>query len=92
MEITPRSKIQAALRQLWLRSKERTAALKRDDYTCQDCKSRVSYKKGAEFKVQVHHKNGVDWDMIIKLIYEQLLCNPKNLVVLCKVDHDKRKE
>ena len=37
LEYTPNSKIRQALRQLWLRSRERASALKRDKYTCQIC-------------------------------------------------------
>jgi hypothetical protein len=34
---TPRSKVRAALRQLWLRSRERAAACKAESYTCEEC-------------------------------------------------------
>ena len=76
------------LRQLFLRSKERQAALQRDDYTCQKCFRKQSRKKGQELKVQVHHTKGIHvWDEIIELIYAQLLCDPEDLQTLCKECH-----
>ena len=90
LEYTPRSKIRAALRQLWLRSRERAAALKRDEYTCQCCGRKQSKAKGKEFSVQVHHKDGIaNWETLIDLVYENLLCNPKFLETLCKKCHER---
>lgn len=84
MEITPRSRIKGMLKQIFLRSKERAAAIKRDDYTCQHCFKKQSQKKGQKLKVQVHHKNGIDvWQEIIDLIYKQILCEPEHLETLC---------
>ncbi len=59
---TKKSQIRAALRLLWLRSKERAEALKRDKYTCQKCNRKQSKKIGFEFKVQVHHKER-NWEL-----------------------------
>ena len=87
---TPRSRIKGMLRQIFLRSNERAEALKRDEYTCQDCGAKQSVKKGFECKVQVHHKKGIHvWDEIIELIYYELLCDPKYLEVLCTPCHKK---
>ena len=87
--ITPRSRIKGMLRQMWLKSRERAAALKRDKYTCQKCFRKQTTKKGQELKVQVHHKDGINvWDDIIELIYKELLCNPDKLQTLCKECHD----
>ncbi len=86
---TPRSKVRAALRQLWLRSRERAAALKREKYCCQLCGIKQSKAKGREVKVQVHHLDGIDWEWILDKVYEKLLCNPDRLEVLCKKCHDK---
>jgi len=81
---TPRSQVRSALRQLWLRSRERQAALKRDKYTCQSCKRKQSKAKGREFKVEVHHVSGViDWELTLDYIYRHLLCDPKYLETLC---------
>lgn len=90
---TPRSRVKAALRQVWLRSRERAAALKRENNTCQHCKRKASKAKGKEFSVEVHHIDGIlNWDKILTLIYEQLLCDPVNLEVLCKECHLKEHE
>ena len=87
---TPRSRIKGAVRQLWLRSRERLAALKRDGYTCQCCGRKQSKAKGREFKVEVHHKEGIlNWDALYKAVYKYLLCDPKHLITLCRECHDK---
>ena len=87
---TPRSKVRAAIRQLWLRSRERAAALKRDKYTCTVCHRKQSKAKGKEMRVQVHHKHGIaNWEQVIDLIYEGILCNPDNLTTLCEECHEK---
>jgi 5-methylcytosine-specific restriction endonuclease McrA len=87
--ITPRSIIKHALRALWLRSRERLAALKRDQYTCQGCHRKQSKAKGREFSVEVHHVDGIeDWRAIEDYIYRHLLCDPERLVTLCKECHD----
>ena len=86
---TPNSRINSALRQLWLRSRERAAALKRDKNTCQCCGRKASRAKGKEFKVQVHHKEGIlNWGKIHRIIREYLLCDPEHLETLCKECHD----
>ena len=88
--ITPRSRIRGTLRQLFLKSRERSEALKRDNYTCQDCGIKQTKKKGQEVKVQVHHKKGIDmWEQLIDLIYQELLCDPEELQTLCEDCHAK---
>lgn len=88
--MTPRSRIKGMLRQIFLRSKERAEALKRDKYSCQKCGVKQSTKKGHEQKVQVHHKNGIDvWDPIIDMIYDKILCDPADLETLCPDCHKK---
>jgi 5-methylcytosine-specific restriction endonuclease McrA len=85
---TPRSRVRSALRQLWLRSRERAAAIKRDKYTCQKCNRKQSKAKGQEFAVQVHHKTGIaNWEKVIDNIFEQILCNPEHLETLCEECH-----
>lgn len=86
---TPRSKVRAALRQLWLRSRERAAAIKRDKYTCRKCNRKQSKAKGKEFKVEVHHINGVKWERLIDGVYEMLLCDPSLLITFCEDCHNK---
>ena len=90
---TPRSKVRAALRQLWLRSRERQAAIKRDRYSCQECGIKQSEAKGREVKVEVHHLDGMNWEHLIDSVYESgLLCGPKYLQTLCKKCHEKKGE
>lgn len=88
---TPKSRIKASLRQLWLRSRERAAALRRDNYSCQKCGVKQSKKKGFEVSVEVHHKGGgiENWDEIYRVIQEFLLCDVEKLETLCKSCHDK---
>jgi len=90
VEYTPRSRIRQALRQLWLRSRERQAAIKRDEYTCQACGKKQSKAKGNEFSVEVHHRDGIaNWDAVMDSVYQHILCHPDNLVTLCKPCHEK---
>lgn len=85
---TPRSQIRSALRRLFLRSRERAAALKRDKRTCRRCCKKHSVKRGAEVYVEVHHVGGVqNWDTLIEAVYECLLCSPDRLETLCKECH-----
>jgi 5-methylcytosine-specific restriction endonuclease McrA len=87
---TPRSKIRNVLRRyIWLRSRERAAALKREKYHCQRCKGKQSKAKGREFSLEVHHLDGAHTEYIIDEIYKYLLCNPDRLEVLCVKCHDK---
>jgi len=87
---TPRSQVRSALRRLWLRSRERQAALKRDRYTCQGCRVKQSRAKGREVKVEVHHVEGVlNWELMLDYVYRHLLCDPKHLETLCKECHEK---
>ena len=47
---TPRSRVRSALRKLWLSSRERSAALKREEYCCEVCSVKQSTAKGREQK------------------------------------------
>lgn len=88
LSYTPRSKVRAALRQLWLRSRERAEAIRRDQYTCQSCHKKQTKRKGKEFHVQVHHLDGIEaWDRVIDAIYDELLCSPDRLITLCNECH-----
>lgn len=84
---TPKSKVRAALRQLWLRSRERAAALKREGYCCEICKAKQSKAKGREIGLQVHHRDGIDWNGVIDLIFERIMVHPDKLQVLCEGCH-----
>lgn len=93
---TPRSRVKNTLRMLWLHSRERAEALKRDNHTCKDC-GKKAYRKTKdrkvieEQKVQVHHKKGIgNWEKVIDLIFEEILCDPKHLETVCPECHDKK--
>lgn len=86
--ITPNSKIRAALRQLWLRSRERAAALKAQKYTCIKCDAKQSRAAGREVYVEVHHDRGVgNWEEIYRVVRRELLVGPDALIVMCKSCH-----
>jgi len=88
---TPRSRIRAALRQLFLRSRERAAALKEAGYRCQRCGVKQSKAKGREVSVEVHHKSGINnWDVLFDAVYRHLL-NKDDMEVLCRECHAKAK-
>ena len=88
---TPRSQVRAALRRLWLRSRERAAALKRDGYRCQGCHRKQSRSKEAPFQVEVHHIDGITgWDKVIDLIYQEILCPIDRLETQCPTCHDEK--
>lgn len=89
---TPRSRVRNALRQVWLRSRERAEALKRDGYTCQKCGRKQSRKKGNEVYVEVHHMLSVNWDYIMDAVYDNLLINSEHLVTLCQECHKREDE
>ena len=79
---TPKSKITSPIRRIWLYSRERAAALKRDGKTCQCC--------GATGKLHVHHINPIGkkaWAEIEALIRKYVLVNPRFLTTLCKRCH-----
>ena len=84
---TPRSRVRSALRQVWLRSRERAAAIKRESGCCQKCGMKQSRAKGHEVKIEVHHLDGVEWDLLVEEVYRRLLCSPDRLEVLCEGCH-----
>jgi 5-methylcytosine-specific restriction endonuclease McrA len=89
---TPRSKVRAAIRQLWLRSRERASALKRDNYTCQTCGAKQSKALGKEQKIVVHHLDGIEWENIIDYIFRHVLVDPSKLETICPECHLKEHE
>ena len=87
---TPRSRVKSALRQVWLRSRERAAAVKAQHNTCAKCGRKGSVAKGREVKIEVHHRHGIaNWEAVINTVYEQILVDPSRLEVLCKECHAK---
>lgn len=84
---TPKHRIQSALRQLWLRSRERGAAVKRESNTCEKCGKKGSRARGREVKIHIHHIHGVKWDKMVDYIRKELLVNPDDLTVYCDKCH-----
>ena len=85
---TTKSQIKSALRRLFLRSSERSSALKHDNYTCVRCGRKQSKAKGREVKVQVHHPDGINnWEEIYDAVYKELLCDYRLLETLCRECH-----
>lgn len=84
---TPRSKVTAALRKLFLRSRERCFTLKTKGYRCECCGAKQSKAKGREVKVEVHHRSGIkNWREIIDAVFQTVL-NLHDLQVLCEKCH-----
>lgn len=85
---TTNTKIKTTLRRLFLQSRERSEAMKREKYTCQKCGVKQSRTKGKEVYVEAHHIEGVcNWDEIYIAIRKNLLCNPDMIQILCKECH-----
>jgi predicted HNH restriction endonuclease len=87
---TPRSRVKNALRNLWLRSRERATALKHTGYCCSCCGVKQSAAQGREVKIEVHHVDGINWDGLVDLVFERMLPDPSRLEPLCKTCHEKR--
>ena len=86
---TPNSQVRSALRKLFLRSRERAAAIRRDKYTCQACGVKQSRAKGKEVNVEVHHKEGIlNWELLFEAVRFYLLCKPDDLITYCKECHE----
>ena len=77
--VTPPSLVRSMLRRCWMWSRERKAVLKRDGNVCRAC--------GYDKCLEVHHIHGINWERILGVIYEELLCHPERLVTLCKYCH-----
>ena len=86
---TQRRQVKDVLRRyVWLISKERATAMKKAHYACENCGVHKSVAKGKEQKLDVHHKRGITiWDKVIDLILENILCDPRDLEVLCPDCH-----
>lgn len=87
---TPRSKIRSAIRQLWMRSRERAKALKSTGYCCSECGIKQSKAKGRAVKIEVHHEPPIEdkWKEIIDLIAKVILEAPQYPV--CKSCHKEK--
>lgn len=76
-------------RAVWLRSRERSAALKRTGYCCERCGVKQTAAKGREVKLDVHHLDGCDRQEIAQFVMDHLLHDPSRLMPLCEKCHDK---
>lgn len=90
--ITPDGIIRSSLRLLFMKSREKGAATRRDKNTCQTCGAKGSVAKGKEVKTECHHTIGtegrdIDWQRIYAVIREELLCSSDELTILCKPCH-----
>lgn len=86
---TPNSRIRQALRVLWMRSRERAAALRATGYKCCHCGAKQSTAKGRECSLDVHHLDGIDWNGLFDDIRRRLLQPPERLAPVCKACHEK---
>ena len=87
---TPRSRVRSALRQVWLRSRERAACLKAAGNRCARCTAKSSKAKGREVSIEVHHITPIDvWAEVLELVYRRILCDPSQMVCLCRSCHAK---
>ena len=88
---TPRSRIRSAVRQLWLRSRERAKVLKDAGYRCSNCnikQTRAGKDKTKWVYIEVHHESLIDiWKEIIDLISEKILESKQ--ICMCKDCHKK---
>lgn len=89
---TPRSRVRASIRQTWLRSRERAAAIKREGNCCEECGRKGSKAAGREVAIEVHHREGIDWERVIDYVFRHVLVHPDALEVLCKDCHHERHE
>ena len=85
---TPRSRIKNAMRMVWLRSRERAACLRNAGNRCERCGIKASVAKGREVRLEVHHRDGINWDGIIDAIIKAMLPDPSRLEALCKPCHE----
>ncbi len=87
---TPASKIRSAIGKLFLRSREYSAVLKRDNYSCVRCGVKRSTSKGKEQSVEVHHKKegfNKRFKELERLIRELILVHPDEMETLCPTCH-----
>jgi predicted HNH restriction endonuclease len=85
---TPRSTIKGTLQRLFVRSRERSTAMRASGYTCTECGLKQSTAKGRKVKLCVHHMDLAKLNELTDMVYEYLLHRPEKLQPLCKDCHD----
>lgn len=80
---TPNTIIRNALRLVFLRSRERRAALKRTSGACEVCGEKAE---------EVHHLDGIDWAELVSAVRVRLLPDQSRLMPLCKRCHREHHE
>jgi len=80
-----------------LRSRERAACLKAATNHCERCGRKQSKAKNRDpeltvDKLQVHHKDGIDWDGVVDLVIKRMLPDPSRLESMCVECHSKEHE
>lgn len=91
---TPRGRIRSTVRRLWLTSRERDAAIKRSGNKCECCGALSKTRKGGEATLEVHHRDGIEWEKVIDYIKRNVLQHPDRFDVLCtechKTEHEEK--
>ena len=82
---TPKSKIAGWIRRGWTQSRERAKVVKEAGYRCSKCNKKQSRAKGKEVKIEVHHIDKINWENVIRIIREEVLDKPQE--VLCYECH-----
>jgi len=85
--MTTSTVIRSALRRLWLRSRERSAALRAAGYCCARCGRKASRARGRSCVIEVHHVAPVDWGLLEEAIRALLLVPHEQLIPLCRDCH-----
>ena len=88
MAISWKTRTVSALRMIWLRSSERTEAIRQTDRRCCCCGVKQSQAKGRECKLVVHHLKRPNWERILTVIKEELFSEPQYLWPLCLECHE----
>ena len=94
---TPDGALRSWLRRgVWMKSFEKSYALRRESYCCEHCGVKNSRAKGKKVRVIVHHNKMINWDKIFKVLRAELLVSPNQLTCLCdechKLEHQRMKE
>jgi len=82
---TPASRIATWIRRGWTQSRENAKAKKDANYSCCRCGRKQSMAKGRVVKIEVHHIDKINWENVIRVVREEVLDKPQE--VLCRDCH-----